>query len=76
MVFFTLSNEKTFKISSDSCFKSDLKNEKKLDFQSKQQLRGFSEGDFIEGKIMLCQGKFLYRRGETYYIIMKIDIRK
>ena len=31
MVFFTQSNEKTFKISSDSYFKSDLKNEKKLD---------------------------------------------
>ena len=35
MVFFTQSNEKTFKISSDSYFKSDLKNEKKLDLSIK-----------------------------------------
>ena len=35
MVFFTQSNEKPFKISSDSCFKSNLKNEKKLDFSIK-----------------------------------------
>ena len=35
MFFFTQSNEKTFKISSDSCFKSNLKNGKKLDFSIK-----------------------------------------
>ena len=26
-------------------------------FQSKQQLRGFSEGDFIDRGILLCSGR-------------------
>ena len=46
MFFFTQSNEKTFKISSDSYFKSDLKNEKKLDLSIKTTAERIFRGRF------------------------------
>ena len=46
MVFFTQSNEKTFKISSDACFKTNLKHEKKLVFSIKTTAERIFRGRF------------------------------
>ena len=79
MVFFTQSNEKPFKISSDSCFKSNLKNGKKLDFSIKTTAESILLGRFYRSWNIVVSSYFIIsfykscpiQKSYTTYVLKK-----